>query len=272
MDKQADDLVLQQLRKLREGAGLTADRLAQSGAVMSALGTADPEVGLQRLAAAVTAMGDSERARALKVDFGLGFEELVGRMPVVREREWLGDRRSAYAGAIGRDVKTLSRWSDRAVAELRGHLLSDSFNGHLYVVAAVEGQRIKGASLIQEPLEGTKDGITERSSLDIDNPSTEPSMPCLIYSYPRDWRPASLTLAVAFLSEPHPATIWGTYTDNIMKLAFGHERYVLNLNGNTATCRFLQPRTDLLYAIWWRDGAKNTVIDDADNRLPLGAE
>lgn len=251
MDKQPDDPVLQQLRKLREGAGLTADRLARSGAVMSALGTADPEAGLERLAEVLTALGDSERTRALKIDFGIGFEELVGRAPVIREREWLGDRRSAYAGAAGRDVKTLSRWSDRAVAELRGHLLADSFNGHLYVVAAVEGRRIKGTSLIQEPLDGAKDGITERSTLDMPNPSAEPSMPCLIYSYPRDWRPASLTLVVAFLSEPYPEKIWGAYTDNIMKLPFGQQRHALKLGGNTATCRFVQPRTDLLYAVWW---------------------
>lgn len=246
-----DDPVLQQLRKLREGAGLTADRLRRSGAVMSALGTADPEVAVQRLTAAIAALEDTARSRALKIDLGYDFASLVGRPAQGRELEWLGDRRTTYANVIGRDVKTLARWSDRAVAELRGHLLADMFNGHLYVVAAVSGHRILTTSLIQEPLEATKDGITERSSLDMENPSAEPSMPCLIYGYPRDWRPASLTLAAVFRNEPYPAQVWGTYADNILKLPHGEPRYLLTLNGNTATCKFMNPRTDQLYGIWW---------------------
>ncbi len=250
MDNAADP-VLQQLRKLREGAGLTTDRLERSGALMSALGASDPEIAVQWLTEAVEALGDNERVRALKADLGLDFVDLVGRTAVNREREWLGDRRSAYAGVIGRDVKTLGRWSDRAVAELRGHLLADTFSGHLYVVATVSGDRILTTSLIQQPLDATKDGITERSSLDLDNPSAEPSMPCLVYGYPRDWKPASLTLAVVFRSEPYPTELWGTYADNILKLAYGEKRYPLTLNGDTVTCKFVGPRTDQVYGVWW---------------------
>jgi hypothetical protein len=245
------DRVLAELRKLREGAGLTTDRLERSGAVMSSLGASDPTIARERLVTTITELGDTARTRALRVDLGLDLAALLERDPVSREREWLGDRRNAYAEVIGRDVKTLARWSDRAVAELRGHLLDDTFLGHLYVVAAVEHDRIVGASLIQEPPAATKDGITERSSLDLENPSSEPSMPCLIYGYPRDWRPASLTLAVAFRTEPLPELVWGTYTNNIMKLPFGEKRYPLQLKEGTATCKFLNPRTDQLYAVWW---------------------
>jgi hypothetical protein len=245
------DPVLAELRKLREGAGLTTERLTRNGALMSALGTSDPELGRQRLIEVVATLGDSERNRALRVDLGLDFAELVGREPVTREREWLGDRRSAYAETIGRDVKTLSRWSDRAVAELRDHLVADTFTGHLYVVAAVDGDHIAGATLIREPLDATKQGNTERSSLELENASAETSMPCLIYGYPRDWRPASLTLAVVFRTQPYPAHIWGTYADNMLKLAFGEKRYPLMLNGDTATCKFVRPRTDHVYAVWW---------------------
>jgi hypothetical protein len=69
----ATDPVLAELRKLREGAGLTTARLERSGAIMSALGTADPEVGRQRLVQAIAALGDTERSRALRVDLGLDF-------------------------------------------------------------------------------------------------------------------------------------------------------------------------------------------------------
>jgi hypothetical protein len=219
---------------------------------MSALAASDPEVGRQRLVQAIADLGDSERSRALRVDLGLDLAALVGREPVTREREWLGDRRSAYAEVIGRDVKTLARWSDRAVAELRGHLIADTFTGHLYVVAAVDGDHIAGTTLIREPLDAAQQDTTERSSLDLGNGSAEPSMPCLIYGYPRDWRPASLTLVVVFRAKPYPAYIWGTYADNMLNLPFGEKRYPLKLNGDTATCKFMRPRTDQVYAVWWR--------------------
>ena len=252
----AEDVVLRQLRKLREGPGLTTGRLERAGAVMSALGTSDPAVGQQKLVAAIGALGDSERARALKVDLGIDFTALVGRPAVGRELEWLGDRRSAYAAAIGRDVKTLSRWSDKAAAELRGELIADTFNGHLYIVAAVNGDRIISTSLIEQPLDDeTENGLTKRISTEVPNRSTGPSMPCLVYSYPREWRPVSLTLVLHFQTEPHPSHVWATVADNIMKLSFGEERYALKLNDGQVVCRFANPRRDRLYGMWWRYSA-----------------
>lgn len=65
MDTVADqqqDPVLAQLRKLREGRGLTEGRLKASGAVMSALGTSDALVGLSRLRNALDVLGDGEEA------------------------------------------------------------------------------------------------------------------------------------------------------------------------------------------------------------------
>lgn len=255
-----DDPVLKQLRKLREGPGLTTDRLEQAGAVLSALGTSDPEEGRQRLLAAVAELGESDRAKALRLDLGIGFPDLIGRPAVDRELRWLGDRRSAYASAIGRDVKTLSRWSDRAVAELRGQLIADTFTGHLYVVAAVNGNRIVGTTLIEQPLDDAQDGTTKRISTDVENRSNEPSLPCLVYSYPRDWRPASLTLVVAFQSEPYPDQVWATVADNIMRLPFGEERYLLKIEGEGQTmCRFIGPRRDRLYCVWWSESKRPVV-------------
>jgi len=246
-----EDSVLTQLRKLREGVGLTPARLEQTGSVMSALGTSDPQEGYERLCDALGKLDDSERLRALRLDYGLDLAALLGREPVSREREWLGERRSGYAVVLKRDVKTLSRWSDKAVAELQAALLNDTFTGDLYVVANVRGDRILGTSLIQQPLEATKDGITERSSMEIKNSSTEPSMPCLIYAFPRDWEPATLTLAVAFHAEPYPTYVWGTYSDNILKLPHGAQRYPIVLSNGVANCTFKKPRRELIYGVWW---------------------
>lgn len=244
------DPVLQQLRKLREGTGLTSAKLERSGAVMSALGTADPKVAMERLQQAVDDLGDSDRVRALKVDFGLDMPNLLEREPATREREWLGDRREGYGQVVERDSKTLGRWSDKAIEELRGQLLADTFTGHLYVMAAVEDGLIKGISLVREDLD-QPEGVAKRSSLDFTNPSEEASIPALIYGYPRDWRPASLTLAVSFLGSIMPQTAWAVAADNFFSVLFGVKRHHLIPKDGTVTCRFERLRTDRLYAIAW---------------------
>ncbi|HJP69255.1 MAG TPA: hypothetical protein VJ846_10165 [Sphingomicrobium sp.] len=119
-----------------------------------------------------------------------------------RTRPGIDERRSAYADLLARRENASSVVGAGTCSPTRSP-------GNLYVVAAVKGNRILTTSLVQEPLDATKDGLTERESSNMDNPSTAPSMPCLIYAYPRDWRPASLTLAVVFQDEPYPAEIWG---------------------------------------------------------------
>jgi hypothetical protein len=58
-------------------------------------------------------------------------------------------------------------------------------------------------------------------------------------------------MAVVFRTEPYPVQVWATYTDNILKLSHGEKRFPLLLDGNTAKCKFVNPRTDQLYGIWW---------------------
>jgi hypothetical protein len=251
MDTEADN-VLTELKKLREGPGLTVDRLKLSGSVMSALGTSDPEEGFNRLLGILNNFAPSERVQALFMDFGLEFRQLVGREPTLRERQWLGDRRSTLANLIGRDVKTLARWSDRTVAELRGKLLADQFNGDLIVMAAVDGDRIAGCTLTQQDLDQRGERIKSSSSLNYDNPTSELSMPCLIYGFPRDWKPATLTLVVAFRQLPHPSSVWAVVAPSFFDLSFGEERYEVTLDKDTATCKIMKPRRDRLYAVWWR--------------------
>jgi hypothetical protein len=254
LDRPVDtpDPVLRQLSKLREGAGLTIERLKRSGAVMSALGTSDAIEGHARLVGLLDALADRERAAALKADFGLELPELLGKPSTGREQQWLGDRRTSYGRVIGRDAKTLARWSDRTLAELRTHLLADTFTGDLFVIAAVRGERIVGCTLVQQELDQGE--IVERRSLDYANPSDLPSMPCLIYGYPRDWRPASLTLAVSFLEQPYPETIWGVFAESFFDLVYSAERSQLQVHDGSATCKFVNPRRDQLYAVWWQSG------------------
>jgi hypothetical protein len=246
-----DDLVLAELRKLREGVGLSAARLERSGNVMSALAASDPEVALTRLLGFLTELGEGDRTRALRVDFGLDLPALLGREPHARERDWLGDRRSGYAEVVGRDVKTVGRWSDRALAELRAKLLTDQFTGHLFVVAAVDGDRILGTTTIQRADDDGELGPETHASTSYDNPSQEPSLPALIYGIPRDWRPASLTLAVVFRSTPYPTSIWAVVAPDFFQVSYGGQRYPVELAGDAATCRIVKPRADRIYAVEW---------------------
>ncbi len=246
------DNVLRQLRKLREGVGLTPDRLEKSGAVMSALASSDPQLAHGRLLGFLDELGQGERPRALRVDLGLDLPELLGRRPVARELDWLGERRSGYAKVVGRSPKTLERWSDLALGELRAKLLTDQFNGHLIVIAAVEGDRIAMTTTIQRPIDKASGDMTSYSSTDYANQSSEPSLPALIYGYPRDWRPASISLLITFRDRPHPSRIEAVVARNFFELVYGVERHVLGTEDGVASVRFERPRTDRLYAIIWR--------------------
>jgi hypothetical protein len=255
-----NDPVAAELRKLREGRGLTLDRLTNAGDVLSALGTSNPGEGLERLRTALFSMGESQHAIALQVDFGIGLETRYGRHPHSRELEWLGDRREGYGATIKRDSKTLARWSNKAIIELRNLMLADSFSGHLYVVCTVRGNRISDVSLVQEPLEHT-DGVVRRESINIPNSSKDSSIPALIYGFPRDWRPTTLTLSVDFGFEHRPAQVWGTLGANFFEIIFGATRYELKISSdNVATCRFERPRRDRLYAISWTNDATSQLI------------
>ncbi|RBY76887.1 hypothetical protein DQ239_11860 [Blastococcus sp. TF02-09] len=245
-----DDPVWQQLRKLREGPGLTRARLDASGAVMSALGTSDPQEAYERLRAALAALGPGERATALAVDFGLDLAQHLGRQPTGPETDWLMERRTGYGRVIGRTVKTLSRWSDEKLAELRASLITDYFAGHLVVMAAVRGDRILGCTLSR--FTAVDGGNQVGDSQHLDNPTSEPSPPCLVYGFPRDWRPSALTMGVSFLEHPYPTAVWAVVADSFFEVAFARERYPLRPHEGAYICRFRDPRRDRLYALWWR--------------------
>lgn len=188
--------------------------------------------------------------RPRRAHLGLDLDELLQRPPTDRELGRLGERRDGYGVIVGRDPKTLGRWSDRAIADLRSHLLADTFTGHLYVVGAVKDGQLLGISLIREELD--QQPPIQRTTLDCPNPTRSgPSLPCLLYAYPRDWRPASLTLSVSFVDDP-PKSAWGISAESFMDLSFGHERHELAIGEAQATCRFERPRRDRIYGLWWR--------------------
>lgn len=243
------DPVLVQLKKLREGAGLTRDRLAKMGSVLSALGTSDASEAYDTLVALIKGLGEGERARALAVDYGLNLAAHLGRPPSGREVDWLGERRHGFGQVIGRDAKTLARWSDRTVSDLRARLLSDFFVGDLFVTAVVEGGRVLGCSLTRR--EADYENAAESTTTDFKNPSAEPSPPFLVYAFPRDWRPRTLTLVVAFNGKEPPEEVTAVVADGFLSLSFAEERYQLPLTDGIATCKIVTPRRDRVYGVWW---------------------
>lgn len=261
MDTEAgQDAALRQLRRLREGAGLTAARLSQAGDVLSLLGTSDAEEGLQRLVSALGQLQQPEQAAALRVDLGLDLHELLARSPVDREQRWLGDRRSAYATVVGRDVKTLARWSDRALLELRAVLGQQSFNGHLYVVGRVEGGRLTHSSLIQQASDS--DGPSTSQSWHFPNEGEELTPPYLVYAFPRDWKPATLTLTVIFDKQSVPQMVHGVVAKTTFDLSYGREHHTLTVQDDgQATICIRRPRRDRLYGIWWSIAQSGSLVE-----------
>lgn len=248
--------MLVQLKKLREGAGLKRERLLQAGSVMSSLATADPDEAHERLVQIIGRLDDQHRS-VLAVDFGLELERYLEREPNSREQRWLGARRDAYGLIVERDRKTLARWSDAALGELRAQLLSDTFTGHLYLVVVVDGDRVRHVAMVQEELQQPgHDGVdvqpTERQTVEFENPTEGHSPPCFLYAFPRDWQPASLTLAVSFQSEPYPERVWGFHAANFIEASFAADRYELTLRDGTATCRFQEPPRGRVYGVWWQ--------------------
>jgi len=245
----ADDVVIKQLRRLREGAGLTLDRLHSSGAVLSVVGTSDAAEARDTLVSVLGQLNDPLAADALRVDLGLDLPRLLGRAPTGRELRWLGDRRAGYAEVIGRDVKTLGRWSDRAALELRNLLITDTFDGHVVFAGAVDGNRVLGCSVMQYAREDEK--MLVGNDEHFPNPSSEPSMPCLIYAFPRDWRPASVTMMVTFANEPYPEVVWGVIGNGLMELVYGIDRHPLVVKRGMAHFKVLNPKRWMVFGLVW---------------------
>jgi hypothetical protein len=245
-----EDTVLRELKKLRERRGLTIGKMSASPSLLSALATSDPAEAVDRLVQMLNQLEDTEKATALRVDLGIHLAEVFDRSPRDQEESQLGERRQAYASLVGRDIKTIERWSNASLKELRQLLLNDTFTGHLFVAAAVQGEHIVGCTLIRQ--DSVDSPITERTSLDYRNPSAEPSLPCLIYAFPRDWHPGRLTLIVTFDDPSRPGEVWGGMAGSFFDLVYGTDRHELNVRDGVATCTFVNPRRDQLYAIWWR--------------------
>ncbi|MEA3078195.1 MAG: hypothetical protein QOF60_3103 [Actinomycetota bacterium] len=243
------DRALSELKKLREGRGLNPDRLADSPAVLSALATSDPGEAYQALCLLLNRMGDGDRIRALKVDFGLELPELLQRAPTSRERDWLGERRAGLATVIGRDVKTLARWSDRTLGELRSQLLTDQFDGQLVITAGVKNKRVAGVEVMR--YEKEDEHLSSGQNIGYTNPEAGPSLPLVLYGFPRDWRPKSIRFVMAFMDEELPTHVWALVADSVLDVGFGHERTELDITDGIARCRIENPRRDQLYGVWW---------------------
>lgn len=242
------DPALDELKKLREGRGLNADRLSEMPNLLSSLGTSDPGEAFDALRAILDRMGDGERVRALKVDFAVELRDLLEREPASREYDYLGDRRSAYGEIIGRDTKTLARWSDRTIAELRGQLISDRFDGHIVIAAGVKDRRVNGVEVMR--YDKTDEKFTSGKNTGYLNPE-DSSLPLVLYGFPRDWRPINIRFAIAFLGDDHPQRVWALVADSVLDVGSGHERTELEIVDGIARCRIENPNRSQLYGVWW---------------------
>lgn len=241
--------MLVELKKLREGPGVTVERLQQSPALMGALGATSPADGFERLTLELLRMPDSQRTRALRVDFGLDLEDLLGQSPTPRERDVLGDRRSSYATVVDRDVKTVARWSNRAVAELRAQLESEQFDGHIIVACGVQKHRLVGIEVMRYEKKDTNlsRGVNEGYT----NPAEGPSPPMVLYGFSkRDWQPSAIQFAVTFFDEL-PMRAWAIVAADISDICFGHERFDADVDDRMIRCRIENPRRDQVYGVWW---------------------
>lgn len=118
------------------------------------------------------------------------------------------------------------------------------------MLAEVRGDRILGCTLVQE--EPGQEDIVRRSSLHMENGSEGSSLPCILYAYPRDWRPRTLTFGVTFLQASVPDEAWAIVGESFFEVAFGKERYQLVFEGTRVTCRIENPRRDRTYGLTWR--------------------
>lgn len=244
-----NDRPMTELKKLREGRGLTAARLAKCPNLLCAAGTSDPGEAVEVLTAILDRMGETDPVRALKIDLGLDLAGLLGRAPTAREVELLGQRRAGYAEVLGRDVKTLARWSDRALAELRAQLITDQFDGHVVIAAGVKNRRVVGIELIRYEQDDAQ--LSSGKNVGYTNPESGSSLPLVLFGYPRDWRPIDIRFVIAFMDEDYPRSVWALVADGVLDVGFGHERYGLDIDDGLARCRIENPRRDHLYGVWW---------------------
>jgi hypothetical protein len=249
MDTAVDtDPILEELRKLREGPGLNADRLSRLPNLMAALATNDPGAACSSLVAVLREMGDGERIRSLRVDFGLDLEELLERPPSSKEIDFLGDRRNGYGEVIGRSAKTLARWSDKSLGELRGRLLTDQFTGRVVVTAGVQDRRVTGIEVLAYERDDTQ--LSNGRAIGHPNPE-DSSLPLVMCGIPSHWHPVSIQFALAFLGDDYPKKVWALASESVMNVCFGHERFALEIEDGMARCRIDNPDHEHVYGVWW---------------------
>lgn len=247
-DGQPDE-VLTQLKKMREGRGLSPEALQHSPAVLNALGTHDPLEAYRSLQQVIVDMPDSEQLRALVVDYGFNLDEFFDRSPSSREVDYLSDRRATYASIVGRDTKTLSRWSNRILKELRSHLQHDHFDGTIIVAAGVKDRRTIGVEVMR--FEKNDTTLNHGTNTGHTNPEQQPSLPLILYTIPQSWNPTELQFAIQFLDNHQPEKAWALVADTIHDIGFGHRRTPLEIRDSMIRVRFEKPVTEQVYGVWW---------------------
>jgi len=83
------------------------------------------------------------------------------------------------------------------------------------------------------------------------NPESGPSLPLVLYGFPREWRPQTIRFIVSFLDE-EPKEVWALVATTVMDVGFGHERTPLDVADGMARCVIQNPRRTQLYGVAWR--------------------
>lgn len=83
------------------------------------------------------------------------------------------------------------------------------------------------------------------------NPEPGPSLPLVLFGFPRHWQPTNIRFIIAFLHEDYPSHLWALVAGGVLDVGFGHEQTELEIADGMAQCRIEEPRWDQLYGVWW---------------------
>lgn len=241
------DLV-NELRSLRRGRGVTLDKLSRCTAVLDALGTRDALEATKRLTERLESLGDGTKARALKAALGLYGVKY----------DTLTERRGAMVTETDRSADTLENWENEMIEELATLLRSvgkSARSGIVNVTAMIHQRVQKFIVYTWEPYPGATDPAPQIfRNLD----TTAPSMSALIWRFTENLNAARLELSVAFAEDSTPAQVWAASSGTATGLVWGANRTEVErrppdarIELPAATTHWDNPEQGVLYCISW---------------------
>lgn len=247
-------LVVDDLRKLRKGAGLTVVALEGREHLLAALGQETASGAYEELLRRITGLGYGRPARALRAAFGI--EPATANS--MEHKGILKERRAQFGQEIGVYTEsTLIGYENKAIDELAVaivHRPAVARGKHVTVEAWVDADKIIKSVHSQ--------GFF--SPKGISGFPTGPSLPALIYQVPESPTIESLALRVAWPFEIAPDHVWAYTADSWHELMTAPIRKFLCIpkdwKRDPARARehffvyheFGKPRPGMYYVIAWQ--------------------